>query len=70
MRLRTLLVDNHGSYALNLLRLIAEVNGTEPVVVTNDDPLQPHADQNQLRKGASRCRLSCPRPPGLTSNVT
>ena len=39
MRLRTLLVDNHDSYTFNLFQLIADVNGTEPVVVTNDDPL-------------------------------
>jgi para-aminobenzoate synthetase len=39
MRLRTLLVDNHDSYTFNLFQLIAEVNGTEPVVVTNDDPM-------------------------------
>jgi para-aminobenzoate synthetase len=39
MRLRTLLVDNHDSYTFNLFQLIAAVNGTEPVVVTNDDPL-------------------------------
>jgi para-aminobenzoate synthetase len=39
MRLRTLLVDNHDSYTFNLFQLIAAVNGTDPVVVTNDDPL-------------------------------
>lgn len=39
MRLRTLLVDNHDSYTFNLFQLIAAVNGTEPVVVANDDPL-------------------------------
>jgi para-aminobenzoate synthetase len=39
MRLRTLLVDNHDSYTFNLFQLIADVNGAEPVVVTNDDPL-------------------------------
>jgi para-aminobenzoate synthetase len=36
--LRTLLVDNHDSYTFNLFQLIAEVNGVEPVVVTNDHP--------------------------------
>jgi para-aminobenzoate synthetase len=36
--LRTLLVDNHDSYTFNLFQLIAEVNGTEPDVVANDDP--------------------------------
>jgi para-aminobenzoate synthetase len=39
MRLRTLLVDNHDSYTFNLFQLIASVNGAEPVVVTNDDPV-------------------------------
>jgi para-aminobenzoate synthetase len=39
MRLRTLLVDNHDSYTFNLFQLIAAVNGSEPLVVTNDDPL-------------------------------
>jgi para-aminobenzoate synthetase len=37
--LRTLLIDNHDSYTFNLFQLIAAVNGTEPVVVTNNDPL-------------------------------
>jgi para-aminobenzoate synthetase len=35
---RTLLVDNHDSYTFNLFQLIAEVNGSEPVVLTNDAP--------------------------------
>jgi para-aminobenzoate synthetase len=39
MRLRTLLVDNHDSYTFNLFQLIAEVNGAEPDVVTNDNPV-------------------------------
>ncbi|HEX9359480.1 MAG TPA: aminodeoxychorismate synthase component I [Streptosporangiaceae bacterium] len=37
--MRTLLVDNYDSYTFNLFQLIAQVNGTEPVVVANDDPL-------------------------------
>ncbi|HEX5405900.1 MAG TPA: hypothetical protein VFX16_26795 [Pseudonocardiaceae bacterium] len=36
--MRTLLVDNHDSYTFNLFQLIAEVSGTEPVVVVSDDP--------------------------------
>jgi para-aminobenzoate synthetase len=36
--LRTLLLDNHDSYTFNLFQLIAEVNGTEPTVIVNDDP--------------------------------
>jgi para-aminobenzoate synthetase len=39
VKLRTLLVDNHDSYTFNLFQLIAAVNGSEPLVVTNDDPL-------------------------------
>src|SRR5437016_475289 len=35
---RSLLIDNHDSYTFNLFQLIAEVNGIDPVVVTNDDP--------------------------------
>ena len=37
--MRTLLVDNYDSYTYNLFQLIAEVNGTEPVVVVNNDPV-------------------------------
>jgi para-aminobenzoate synthetase len=36
---RTLLVDNRDSYTFNLFQLIADVNGAEPVVVVNDDPV-------------------------------
>jgi para-aminobenzoate synthetase len=36
MTVRTLLIDNYDSYTYNLFQLIAEVNGVEPVVVTND----------------------------------
>lgn len=36
--MRTLLIDNYDSYTFNLFQLIAEVNGTEPVVLVNDDP--------------------------------
>jgi len=36
---RTLLVDNYDSYTFNLYQLIAEINGKEPVVVVNDDPM-------------------------------
>ncbi|QFZ21186.1 aminodeoxychorismate synthase component I [Saccharothrix syringae] len=35
--MRTLLIDNHDSYTYNLFQLMAEVYGTPPVVVTNDD---------------------------------
>lgn len=36
--MRTLLVDNHDSFTFNLFHLLAQVNGTEPEVVRNDDP--------------------------------
>ncbi len=36
--MRTLLIDNYDSYTYNLYQLLAEVYGTEPVVVSNDDP--------------------------------
>ncbi|MFT7838120.1 aminodeoxychorismate synthase component I [Saccharothrix sp. BKS2] len=36
--MRTLLIDNHDSFTFNLFHHLAEVNGREPVVITNDDP--------------------------------
>jgi para-aminobenzoate synthetase len=35
--MRTLLIDNHDSFTYNLFRLLAEVNGREPLVVRNDE---------------------------------
>ncbi|MCL2585941.1 MAG: aminodeoxychorismate synthase component I [Streptosporangiales bacterium] len=35
--MNTLLVDNHDSYTYNLYQLIADVTGTPPVVLVNDD---------------------------------
>ncbi|SNB88402.1 MULTISPECIES: chorismate-binding protein [unclassified Streptomyces] len=37
--MRILLVDNYDSYSYNLFQLIATVTGTEPDVVSNDDPV-------------------------------
>jgi para-aminobenzoate synthetase len=43
-QVRTLLVDNYDSYTYNLFQLIAQVNGADPVVVRNDEPvLSEHA---------------------------
>ena len=35
---RTLLIDNYDSFTYNLFALLTEVNGREPVVITNDVP--------------------------------
>ncbi len=36
--MRTLLIDNHDSFTYNLHQYLAQVNGHDPVVITNDDP--------------------------------
>ncbi|MBT2469600.1 aminodeoxychorismate synthase component I [Streptomyces sp. ISL-66] len=36
--MRTLLIDNYDSFTFNLHHYLARVNGTEPVVMRNDDP--------------------------------
>ncbi|MFJ7249943.1 aminodeoxychorismate synthase component I [Kitasatospora sp. NPDC098652] len=36
--MRTLLVDNYDSFTYNLFHYLAEVNGREPEVISNDDP--------------------------------
>ncbi len=36
--MRTLLIDNFDSFTYNLFAFLSEVNGEEPVVITNDTP--------------------------------
>jgi len=35
--MQTLLIDNHDSFTYNLFQLLAEVNGSEPILVRNDE---------------------------------
>jgi para-aminobenzoate synthetase len=46
--MRTLLIDNYDSYTYNLYQLIAEVYGTAPVVVRNDDPAWDSLDLSEF----------------------
>ena len=43
--MRTLLIDNYDSFTYNLFQLLAEVNGSEPVVVRNDEATWPKLEQ-------------------------
>jgi para-aminobenzoate synthetase len=37
--MRTLLTGNHDSYAFNLFQLVSGVDGAEPAVLANGDPV-------------------------------
>jgi para-aminobenzoate synthetase len=43
--MRTLLIDNYDSFTYNLFQLLAEVNGTEPIVVRNDEASWPELER-------------------------
>ncbi len=43
--MRTLLIDNYDSFTYNLFQLLAEVNGSEPIVVRNDAASWPELEQ-------------------------
>jgi para-aminobenzoate synthetase len=43
--MRTLLIDNYDSFTYNLFQLLAEVNGTEPLVVRNDEASWPELER-------------------------
>jgi para-aminobenzoate synthetase len=69
---RTLLVDNRDSYTFNLFQLIADVNGAEPVVVVNDDPvlkaLPPGAFDNVVISPGPG-HPGCPRDTGYVPDL-
>lgn len=72
MRLRTLLVDNYDSYTFNLFQLIAAVNGLEPVVVTNDDPVLTRlsaGDFDNVVLSPGPGRPQCPRDIGFVADL-
>jgi para-aminobenzoate synthetase len=48
MDVRSLLIDNYDSFTYNLSHLIAKVQGVEPIVVQNDDPLLASLDFKQF----------------------
>ncbi|HEX6205279.1 MAG TPA: aminodeoxychorismate synthase component I [Solirubrobacterales bacterium] len=43
--MRTLLIDNYDSFTYNLFQLLAEVNGSEPIVVRNDAASWPELER-------------------------
>src|SRR3569833_1984743 len=72
MELRTLLVDNYDSYTFNLFQLIAAVNGLEPVVVTNDDPVLTRlsaGDFDNVVLSPGPGRPQCPRDIGFVTDL-
>ncbi|GGX85041.1 glutamine amidotransferase-related protein [Streptomyces fructofermentans] len=59
--MKTLLIDNDDSHTYNVFQLLAEVNGTEPVVIRNDVP---SCDLPDLREFGNVVVSSGPGHPG------
>ncbi|MEU3345919.1 aminodeoxychorismate synthase component I [Streptomyces sp. NPDC006700] len=70
--MRTLLLDNYDSYTFNLYQLIAEINGQEPVVMVNDDPMLSSLrleDFDNIVVSPGPGRPQNPRDVGLVSDL-
>ncbi|MFJ6572149.1 aminodeoxychorismate synthase component I [Streptomyces sp. NPDC091292] len=70
--MRTLLLDNYDSYTFNLYQLIADINGQEPVVMVNDDPMLSSlrlADFDNIVVSPGPGRPQNPRDVGLLGDL-
>ncbi|GLU48421.1 aminodeoxychorismate synthase component I [Nocardiopsis ansamitocini] len=67
--MRVLIVDNHDSYTYNLFQLIAEVVGTEPTVLANDDPALAGLDLRAFDAAVVSPGPGTPRRPGDIGGV-